>query len=414
MAISFDLTLTNSKGLNKIILFRGLEFPIVITPSLLGEPLLTAQPFYFLEDLDCVARIRFEKNSDLPETSSNVEFEQFIETLLDNYLFEYVKKYPDSKITSKITEFSYWKNDLNYPYFMYDKMHTDCLVLDTLNDESIIECRDSETGDIYYDWCLVNNYSGSMLEKYIKDLKSIFTKKAHIKVKNNRALGTGEYTLPIIKVNSPLLTYHQAVMFEVISARNFKEGNDFYKVNRGMISDEYFQIPQEVVEVSSYHDRELLSYFFVALRDHSPLTQFRNFYNVIEYFFEEAPQILSMPSKFEYQMIEAVFKWAISPEEMISKINKLPVKTLNAITSEQKTTSGEAIPGLNLNSDDILKEVSGRIYSIRNACMHSKKTRRGIPTPRFVPTTDEENILRNELQLIQWISTKVIEKDTEQ
>lgn len=41
-----------------------------------------------------------------------------------------------------------------------------------------------------------------------------------------------------------------------------------------------------------------------------------------------------------------------------------------------------------------------------------KKTRRGNPTPMFVPTTKEENILRNDFWLMHWFAVKVIEKDS--
>jgi hypothetical protein len=54
MALSFDSTLTNAKGISKIVLFKGLSHRLVLTPCIIGEPVFTAQPFYFLNEMDSV------------------------------------------------------------------------------------------------------------------------------------------------------------------------------------------------------------------------------------------------------------------------------------------------------------------------------------------------------------------------
>lgn len=60
----------------------------------MGEPILTAQPFYFLERLESVVKVRFESNQIVPA-------ERTIEYIIDNYLFEYSKNHPEDKITNK-------------------------------------------------------------------------------------------------------------------------------------------------------------------------------------------------------------------------------------------------------------------------------------------------------------------------
>lgn len=360
-------------------------------------------------------RIRFENpQDDMPDFGTNEELNDFIENLIDNYLFEYSKRYPESKITSKITNYSFWKDDLNYPYLLCDRMNVEYLALDVLNDESIISCQDSETGMEYNDWFLLKNYEEWSFEEYISDLRKLFNKTVEVEVENHQALGTGKYRLPIVKASPTILTYHQAQMFEVVSTRDFKEDKNYYAVNRGMPSRDNFRVEQEVVEATQYHDKELLAYFFSALRDKSPLTQFRNFYNVLEFFFEDAPQKIGVNAKFERDMIKSVFAWAIDDSELKSFLNDLPSNVLTVITSEQTTTSGITIKGIDFNSIDIGTEVSERIYEIRNACIHSKKTRKGSPTARFVPTSKEEDILKNEFWLMHWLAVKIIEKDTEE
>ncbi|NWO11958.1 hypothetical protein HLV40_16385 [Chromohalobacter salexigens] len=415
MALSFDSTLTNAKGVSKVILFKGLSHPMVLTPTILGEPVFTAQPFYFLNEMDCVMRIRFENpQREVPDLEATEEFNDFIENLIDNYLFEYSKKYPGSKVTSKITNYSYWKDDLDEAYFLCDRMNVQYLALDVLNDEAIISCKDSETGMEYNDWFLMKNYKEWSFEEYINCLRRLFSKTVDVEVEGHQALGTGKSTLPLVKTNPTILTFHQAQTFEVVSSRDFKEGKEFYPINRGMPSRDNFRVEQEVVEAEKYHDKELLAYFFSALRDKSPLTQFRNLYNVLEFFFEEAPQRVGVNAKIERDMIKAVFSWAINDTELQLFLYSLPSEVLTAITTEQTTTSGEIIQGIDLSSTTIGEEVSKRVYEIRNACMHSKKTRRGNPTARFVPTSKEESILRNEFWLMHWLAIKVIEKDTEE
>ena len=415
MALSFDSTLTNAKGISKVILFKGLNHPMALTPTILGEPVFTAQPFYFLNEMDCIMRIRFENpQKDMPDYETTEELNDFIENLIDNYLFEYSKLHPESKITSKITNFSFWKDDLNDPYHRCDRMNIEYLALDVLNDESIISCRDSETGMEYNDWFLLKNYDEWSFERYISDLRKLFRKTVDVEVKENQALGTGKFKIPVVKANPTILTYHQAEMFDVVSTRDFKEDKNYYAVNRGLPGRDNFRVEQEVIEAKCYHDQELLAYFFSALRDKSPLTQFRNLYNVLEFFFEDAPQKIGVNAKFERDMIQSVFAWAIDDAELKSFLNSLPSNVLTGITSEQTTSSGITITGIDLNSTEIGTEVSKRVYEIRNACMHSKRTRKGSPTARFVPTSKEEGILKNEFWLMHWLAVKVIEKDTEE
>ncbi|MCD4732114.1 MAG: hypothetical protein K8R74_16015, partial [Bacteroidales bacterium] len=226
--------------------------------------------------------------------------------------------------------------------------------------------------------------------------------------------GTGKYILPLVKPNPTILNFHQAEMFEVVSTRDFNEKNDYYEVNRGLSDEDNLKIVQEVIEAKNYHDRELLSYFFSALRDKSPITQFRNLYNVLEFFFEEAPRKLGIRVRSERQMIAAVFAWAIPANELYEFLISLPDNVLSALSVQQTTSSGITIEGINIDSTNLIQETSERVYEIRNACMHSKKTRRGLTTARFVPTSKEENILKNEYWLMHWLAIKVIEKDTEE
>ncbi len=368
----------------------------------MGEPIITAQAYYFLDRLDSEVKVRFDSHENVPT-------EREIEYIIDNYLFAYSKKYPDSKITSKITEYVYWRNNPDRHYFKYDWQMTECLVLDTLNDPTIVECKDlfHDSKGSMYDWCLFKAYFQEIFDVYRKALKDAMRIPVFVKTNDHSSLGTGEVELPIIRVLSRPLTLEQVEMLEVISPDRFNPKDSTYQVSRGFVSESNFEIPQETIITSSYYDAQLLAYYFSAVRDYSPVSQFKNYYNVLEYFFEEAPKKLDVVAQYEYQQIEAVLRWAVSPKDLLNKIDSLPASIIRART----TSSGEMISALNISAPDIIKEYASHVYQLRNACIHSKKTRKGVPTARIVPATLEEKILSDEMPVLQWLTVQCIEKE---
>jgi hypothetical protein len=404
MAVGFDVALTNARGLGKLVFFRGLRFPMVMVPSIMGEPMLTAQPFYLFERLDSVARVRFEDRNSAPTVRE-------IESVIDNYLYEYSKKYPDSQITTKTAEFPYWDVSPEEHRFDVDWRHTTCLVLDPANDPTIVQCSypghpDKET---IYDWCLFRPYFEAALEEYRQKLQQALDMRVHVETKGHPSLGTGRFNLPIAQVYGNLMTLNQVELFETIEPDRYQNGTR-YLVSHGIPDPSTFYVNQEFFDVSEYREEQLLAYYFSALRDHSPLSQFKNFYNVLEYFFEDAPTVLRIQARTEREQIESVLRWVVTPSALISRLHALPKQALEALARPRTTSSGEVVTGLNLSSPDIVGEYAAHIYQVRNACIHSKKTRKGLPTPRIAPSTFEESILSDEMPVMQWLATKCIDK----
>lgn len=413
MGINYDFQLTNSMGLGKIVFFSGLQFPMVISPSLIGEPLLTAQAFYFLERLECVARVKFESSDDMPTAESEEELMQKIEYVMDNYLFAYSRMHPESKITSKPNEFIFWHDDPLYHYFEYDWRMTQCLVLDGANDESIELCRDDEhdATESWEDWLLFNCYFLPIHEEYRKRLEDAMKHTVTVRTQEHTSLETGDYHLPIIKMRSKPLSLEQVRMFEVVYPGN-KTDSSYHRVNRGIPTPDDLEIPKEELIVTSYHDSHLLSYYFCALRDHDPISQFKNLYNVLEYFFDDAPTILGVTANRESEQLDAVVRCAISAFDLKSEIMALGSRYLNKVCSPRLTSSDETIRSLDISAPDIIKAYSSRLYEIRNACLHSKKTRRGRKEARIVPATEDESIVADELTLLMWLASQCIENET--
>ena len=86
MAITYEYALTGAKGLSRVLYFEGLDFPIIIVPTIHGKPLLTTQAFYYLEQLESVVRIRFENRGtdNVPGHNSRKELERIFESTIDN------------------------------------------------------------------------------------------------------------------------------------------------------------------------------------------------------------------------------------------------------------------------------------------------------------------------------------------
>ena len=118
-----------------------------------------------------------------------------------------------------------------------------------------------------------------------------------------------------------------------------------------------------------------------------------------------------MSAPHEYQQIEAVLRWAVSQSDLSVQINSLGSEVVRDITQDRTTSSGEMIGALNVSASDIIKEYASHLYRLRNACIHSKKTRKGINTARIVPYTTEEKILSDEMPILQWLAVKCIEKE---
>lgn len=412
MAINFEYPLTNSLGMRKVVSFEGLEFPIIIAPTLHGEPLLTTQAFYFLSRLESAAKIRFENPNSIPEHDSQEKLERRLEYVIDNYLFEYSRKYPDERLTSKITNLKYWKND-GLTFLGYDNNNTIALALDTLNDESIINVsnEDFPNKDYWNDWCLVANYTNEYIENYINSMKNLLDKKVNVETVNHDELGTGKFELPLVQLDESILTYHQALMLEVLSTGNIQEKDGKVIISRGIKMSGDFSLPLEKMNVNKYYDAELLSYYFAGVREHLPISKFRCFYNVLEYLFEEAPTQLGERAKNEREQISCVVRWVSANFSILNFIESKGEKYKNKVQEEMIPSSGVKINALPISPLDIERNTAKWLYDIRCAIIHSKKTIRGNVDARFVPYSNDEKLADIAIPIIQQLAILCIEKD---
>lgn len=415
-AINYEYALTGAEGISKVLYFEGLDFPIVIAPTIHGKPLLTTQAFYYLEQLESVVKIRFENETrnNIPEHNSRHELEHKFEYIIDNYLFEFSKKYPTLGITSKITDLKYWED--GFTYQGYDQNLTQSLTLDTLNDHSIIDVKNEDlpNKDYWNDWNLVANYTDDYVEKYISSMSSVIFKNVDIQVEDHEELKSGNFNLPLLRPSKGLLNYHQACMLETISFYKMTLQSDKILVSRGMKSANNFYLPVETFRVEKLYDSDLLSYYFAGIRERLPISKFRRFYNVLEYLFEAAPEELGVRARTEREQLSAVVQWVTTNESITSFIsNGVGGRYQEAIQRDLVSSSGINVTSLTLSSSNAVHEVARWLYDIRCACMHSKKTYRGKKSARFVPYSSDEDLVGLAIPIIQKLSILCIEKDGE-
>jgi hypothetical protein len=409
MALNIKSQLFNSEGLLEIIVCEGLSHSIIIHPTIHGEPLLTMQPFYYLEQLESVAEIRFEdRRSELSDVQ--------IEFLIDNYLFEYSKIDNRSKLCTKGTDFKYWLYDPSDMYAMYDQRNTRALVLDKGNDDSIlsIETLEEDESVSFNDWCLIRNYSDAIFEKCLHDLCDLINKKVRIKVVPTEERDGYFGKARLLECNYGLVDYFQAEFIDSIGIREINPDMTSVPIKGGLYKTPLDSIPITRISLTKYYNPTLLSYYFSGLKEHNPLLSFVGFYNALEYYFEEAPLLLNNTAKIEREQFLCVIKLITTNEGIEKHIESTGEQVRNCLHQDIQTSSGIAIPGFNPTAkDENITELARWLYDIRCAIVHSKKTRKGKTTAAFEPySTCVENI-KNAVPIAKWLAILCIEKDYE-
>ncbi len=389
----------------KVLLFSGLSHQMLVHPIVHGEPVLTAQAFYYLEQLEAVAKVRFESDSDF-------RTEEEFEYLVDNYLFEYSKINPESRLSFKITEGKFWKNDSYDFYSMADQKDTEVLTLDLLNDKSVhgIEAIDSTDRVDLTNWDIGRNYALEIFEPYQASMVSLLGKKVNVFVSpsENRAGYMGR--LRVIKTGYGLITRGQAEHLTNISLRSITSTSTSIKLAAADVADCCEDLPLERISSSKQYNPVMLSHYFSGLKEHNPLKSYVGFYNVLEYYFEEAPRLLGRPLSNELSQLKCVVELIATAEEVKKFFSSLPTQVYHAIFSDLPTTSGEVIPRI-VNAADLRQDLARWLYEIRCAVVHSKKTRKGLTAPSFEPYSQSANVVKNTIPIIQWLAVQCIEKD---
>jgi len=391
----------------KIVVFSGLSHPILVHPVLHDEPVLTAQAFYYLEQLESVANIRFEA---LTDHLSDDE----VEYLVDNYLFEYSKLHPKERLSFKITEGKFWEDNVPEFYLMADQRDTEVLALDVLNDEhvhSITAIDLSDSVDLT-DWDIGRNYAREAFASYKSAMAALLEKKVNVIVSPSGDRDGYMGKLRVVKPGHGLITREQADGLSNITLRSIPQTATSVKLTATDVNRTCEALPLLRVTASKQYSPIMLSHYFSGLKELNPLKAFVGFYNVLEYYFEEAPRIAGSSAPNELAQLKCVIELISAATDVANFLSKLPPDTSNAIIADLSTSSGLIIAGVP-HSPDMRHELARWLYEIRCAVIHSKKTRRGVPTPSFEPYSQSSNVVGYSIPVIQWLAVRCIEKDHE-
>lgn len=409
-ALNLTLQLANSKGLMKVLVFTGLDHSLVVRPTIHGEPLLTAQAFYYLEELESVAQIRYELG-ERPLSMEDLEY------LVDNYLFEYSKMNKRSKMTFKVARGKFWKDSLSEMYVRTDQGHTEALALDLANDSSVINIQALDQTDSIdlSDWRIGHNYVAEPFHNYIDAICGVFEKKVAVVVYPSEERDGYLGKLRVIKSGYGLIDFFQGKALDNISIRDISPSATSISLETSKASVVVDSLPIERIETTKRHTPILLSHYFSGLKEDNPLKSYVGFYNVLEYYFEEAPTLLGRIAKSEFDQLLCVLEILTTDADIQIFIGGLDSYLSGAIFTDLHTSSGVAIRGLspvppnNSHSSDLARW----LYEIRCAIVHSKKTRKGRPTPTFEPYSSTAKSVEIALPFVRWLSILCIEKDHE-
>lgn len=391
----------------QVLAFSGLSHPMLVHPIVHGEPVLTAQAFYYLEQLEAVAKVRFETPTDHLSDGE-------VEYLVDNYLFEYSKVHPEARLSFKITDGKFWEDDVPEFYLMADHRDTEVLVLDVMNDEYVhhIEAIDPTDRVDLTDWDIGRNFARDAFEPYKAAMEALLEKKVKVLVAPSQDRDGYMGKLRVVKSGYGLITREQAERLSDISLRSISPTDRSVKLAATDVAMACEDIPLRRVVASKQYSPLMLSHYFSGLKELNPLKAFVGFYNVLEYYFEEAPRILGRAAPTELAQLKCVVELISTAADVETFFLQLPAPVSHAVLTDLPTSSGLIISRIT-HSPDLRYDLARWLYEIRCAVIHSKKTRRGAPTPSFEPYSQSSNIVRHVIPFIQWLAVVCIEKDHE-
>jgi len=265
MALGLTLQLANSEGLVKVMVFTGLSHPMVVHPVVYGEPVLTAQAFYYLEEMESAAQLRFESGTE-ELTEEETEY------LVDNYLFEYSRLNPGSTMSFKVSRGKFWKDDPSSFYILCDQGHTQSLALDLRNDSDVrsIEAED-RTGMVdLSDWDIGRNYAHERFEPYLEALSAVLDKKVRAVVLASDGRDGYLGKLRVLKPGHGLIDYRQAVALADLSVRSIAPSATEVPLPESLGVHTSNSLPIERITATRQYSPIMLSHYFSGLKESNP------------------------------------------------------------------------------------------------------------------------------------------------
>jgi hypothetical protein len=165
----------------------------------------------------------------------------------------------------------------------------------------------------------------------------------------------------------------------------------------------------EIIDVGNTYDPRLLDFYFAGLRSLSPVVEFKSYYNIIEYFFEEGD---TGKKGTEQDKIRQVLQSYTTPVGLRAFFNiDIPVLSRTHFEDFNEVVNGGVIQKIRSSNEDLQRQVADRIYSFRNAIFHSKRMYKGKETVVIRPCSKEEaEVVAHEVLLIKMVAQEIIKQ----
>jgi hypothetical protein len=299
-------------------------------------------------------------------------------------------------------------------YVWRDHGHTAALALDVRNDPSIrlLRAHDPRDNSGFEDWCIPRNYTDSAFLEYVRNLAEILDKRVEVVIEPSEGRDGYIGRLRMVKPDDGLIDFFQAEALQNISPRSILVAATDVSLPSGISDLTTTSLPIVRVVTNKQYSPLLLSYYFSAIKEDNPLKSFMNFYNVLEYYFEDAPTILNRSARSEREQLAVVLELATKNIDVDAYIDSLGADDRQVLAKDMATTTGISIPGISFGHGRPLREQLARwLYEIRCAIVHSKRTRRGGQVPLFEPYSEQANAMRIALPIARWLAVQCIEMD---
>jgi hypothetical protein len=402
------LQLSGSKGIGRFVLFNGLKYTVLVKPTVYGNPVLSAQAIYFLEQMECAAHVRDEDELSQSE----------LEYVVDNYLFKFAKQHPETRMTIRVAEGIYWQDDLSSMYHSADYMLAETLVLDQLNDPSVLQIAALDPADNIdlNDWDIGRNYANAALAGYVENISTLLQKKVLVQVMPSEERDGYFGKLRVVRPTALYIDVFQATALEDVDPSSLgttrcDEVPSSFRLSDSATYGCETELDVEKITATKTYSPILLSHFFSGVKETNPLKAYLAYYNVLEYYFEEAPALLSKDARNELQQLKCVIELISTEADVSARLTSIDPDIRLVIASPLLPSVGPAISGVDLVQPSLRGEFARWLYEIRCAVVHSKKTRRGVPASSFEPYTEAAKSVSVGIEIVRWLAILCIEKD---
>ncbi len=169
----------------------------------------------------------------------------------------------------------------------------------------------------------------------------------------------------------------------------------------------------EPITCTKNYNRTALSFYLASIKEPirnlpgSYIGMFKNLYNVLEYLMEREGK----------QALSAVLRDRVGADRLKDILLKIKMSAhpqsslLQCLNTGERLSQNCALPPLSENDADLVDKIAHRLYTKRNAVLHSKKTYGGAPVEHNVrPGASEESQLETDLAIMRPIAEIIVEE----